>query len=135
MGTTGNAALRADLKNWFNNLNAFHVDRMEFTLDVFHMVKMLGFLVAARSPWTVNLRQGEMVHRVLGALRQRGCHSFDYVGGTPRPPATLADMRKPQRERPQSARGQKRPRMAPEAERRGGAQKVISRSRVCFNQK
>ena len=136
MGATGNEALHAELKNWFTNVNAFHVDRMDFTLGVFRMVKMLGFLAAARAPWTVGLRQGEMVHRVLGMLRRRGRHSFDFGASAPRLPETLRDMKKPQRGKPQSSAGaRKRPRIAAPKGRRADTPYDGGRSRVCFNHK
>ena len=123
-GATGNEALRAELKIWVNNVNAFHVDRTDFTLGALRMVKMPGPLEAARAPWAVDLRQGEMVHRAP---------SIRYRGAAPRPPETLGGMKKPQRGKPQSsAGGGKRPRIAAPP-RRAGTPRDGGRSRVCFN--
>ena len=86
-------------------MNAFREDRMDFTVDVSRIVKMIGFLAAAGAPWAVDLRQSEMAHWVLGMLRRRGRHTLDFGASAPRLPETLRDMKKPQREKPQSSAG------------------------------
>ena len=135
-GAAGKEASRAELKNWFFNVNSSRKDRMDLTLDVFRMVKIIGFFAAARASWAVNVRQGEMVRRVLGILRRRGRHSSDDGGAAPRTPKASGDMRKPQREKPQSSGGiAKRHRIAAKADGRGGAPRGIGRKRVCFGRR
>ena len=137
VGTTGNEALHAELKNWFANMSAYHGSRMELALNLFLLAKMTGFFSAVAFPCTIQLRQGDLLHRLFGVIRNRGLHTFGSNGRTVGACKTQRDLRKPTQAAEAKKDRAKRPRVegtgeGPSAKRRRGAHNARRASRVCF---
>ena len=139
VGTAGNEALHAELKLWFSNMNNYHRDRMDLSLSLFLMVKLVGYYAAVAFPCTLQLRQGEVIRRLLNKFRRDRLSAPVCGGSSTDVQEKLPDLRKPLRPAQSKKRRQRdlpessAPDGGKDAKRRRSAPSVPRKSRVFFS--
>ena len=69
-GTTGNEAVHWQMKSWHANVRIQHGERVQRTMKVFSLVKMLIHNAAAYSPTLSQHSQGHVLSTIIGGIRR-----------------------------------------------------------------